>query len=157
MSQLLLILVLTLGTLNSCCSFPYKTQSLSQADDWHEDRKNLNNYNFEEQPQINCGHQSHQHHQQYHNNELNGHLNAQQYPAYNSLYNRLFPIPQDVHHRPQYYPQNNHPNGFNNESNRDDIYADATEEEEIIFPARTLLDAPRNCKQYNFKGKCIKY
>ncbi|XP_065365278.1 probable basic-leucine zipper transcription factor F [Calliphora vicina] len=141
-----------------CISFPYKTQSFSQADDWHEDRKNLNNYNFEEQTENNCGHQLHQHHQQYHhNNGFNGHLNPQQYPAYNSLYNRLFPIPQDIHHRPEYYPQDKQSNGFNSESNRNDSYADATEEEEeVIFPARTLLDAPRNfanqCYGQTYKG-----
>lgn len=159
MAHLIFIFLLILATLNFCWTLPYKSQIFAQE---HEDRRNFNNYNFEDQPEHNCQHQ-HRHHQN-HNHLHNFDVAEFQRSFHNPLWNRLFPIPQDLYHRLEIPINtiNNKRTVTHFQQKQNEIYADINaaeteEEENVEFEPRTILDAPKNCKQTNFKGKCIKY
>ena len=151
MFKFLIKFVLILATVHYCCSLPYKGNNYSYNTgerEEHKDRHNLNNYNFEEEPQYNCR-------QQHNHNEIQHNSDRQHYPLHVSLY--------DLWHLNRYNVK-----ALNLPTNpkHNEIYADPDEEEEgteemtndnMESRARTIFDPTKNCKQRNFKGRCIKY
>lgn len=176
MGKFIFIFIAVLEILKIANCLPYRGIVFPKDDDNGKNaRAELNNYNFEEESNNNCDNDNYydnHHHTNdaasfQHDPEFHRRLNLQQHSnnfQHNPQYHQSHQIPQDIHHSPEYnYNQDINVEGSNGRRNTrtDDAPNDNSlspvSNVDPLIAQRTILDAPTNCKQRNFKGRCIKY
>lgn len=143
----LLLLIFTFAILHNSHAYATRGGNHFRAVDDYGERRYLNNYIFE-------GH----HHQPIQQPHFVNHF--QNSPAV--LSHRLVPpTASDLRNNLKYLAAMNSraPPSESKIVNKTptNTVQDTLSSPEVTFGLRTIFDGPKNCKQWNFKGKCIKY